>query len=197
MLRNPLRRLNSIRESLWTVRSRVLIGVGAWLLGAVAATAGSLYAVDQLGHGLFAQHTKQFSVAMVNAELAQDGASRSSQTPAPSQSPTPAPRTSRSGHKVRPATTRPTAKPVTRSASKLLTSPGGTAVASCQQSGAFLIYWSPDQGFETRDFVRGPSPVASVTFASDSREVVVRVTCTSSGVPTPHVSAKSWGGHDD
>ena len=58
------------------MRSRVLIGAGAWLLGAVAATAGSLYAVDQLGQGLLAQHTKQVSVAMVNAELAQDGASR-------------------------------------------------------------------------------------------------------------------------
>lgn len=179
------------------MRSRVLIGVGAWLLGAVAATAGSLYAVDQLGQGLFAQHTKQFSVAMVNAELAQDRTSRPSRPPAPSHSPTPAPKASDSAHKVRPAATRPAANPVTRNAGKLLTSPGGTAVASCQQGGTFLIYWSPYQGYETRDFVRGPGPVASVTFASGSREVVLRVTCTSSGVPTPRVSTKSWGGDDD
>jgi hypothetical protein len=197
MLRNPLRRLNSIPESLWTVRSRVLIGVGAWLLGAVAATAGSLYAVDQLGQGLFAQHTKQFSVAMVNAELAQDRTSRPSQPPAPSHSPTPAPQASDSARKVRPAATRATAKPVTRNAGKLLMSRGGTAVASCRRGGAVLIYSSPYQGYEVRDFVRGPSRVASVTFASDSREVVLRVTCTSSGIPAPQVSTKELGRHDD
>ncbi|HUZ53524.1 MAG TPA: hypothetical protein VMU94_13480 [Streptosporangiaceae bacterium] len=179
------------------MRSRLLIGASAWLLGAVSATAGSLYAVDQLGQGLFAQHTKQVSVAMVNAELAQDGASRPAQTPSPS--PTATPRASHSAHKVRPATTHRAAKPVTRNASKLLTSAGGTAVASCRQAGAYLLYWSPAQGFETHDFVRGPSSVASVTFSSNSGEVVLRVTCSSSGVPTPHVSTNSWGGaqHDE
>jgi hypothetical protein len=176
----------------------VLIGAGAWLLGAVAATAGSLYAVDQLGQGLFAQHTKQFSVAMVNAELAQDGASRPAQTPTPSQSPSPSPKASHSAHKVRPAPTHPAAKPVTRNASKLLTSAGGTAVASCGPGGAYLQYWSPSQGFETHNVVRGPSSVASVTFAGNSSDIILRVTCTSAGVPTPNVSKKSWGGgHDD
>jgi hypothetical protein len=86
---------------------------------------------------------------------------------------------------------------VTRNAGKLLTSAGGTAVASCQQGGAFLVYSLAAQGFETRDFVRGPSSVASVTFVSDSREVVLRVTCTSSGVPTPRVTTKRRGEHDD
>jgi len=180
------------------VRSRVFIGAGAWLLGAVAATAGSLYAVDQLGQGLLAQHTKQFSVAMVNAELAQDGASRQVQTPTPSQSPSPTPKASQSAHKVRSAPTRHASSPVTRNASKLLTSAGGTAVAICKQGGAFLIYSSPAQGYETHNFVQGPAPVASVTFVASSREVILRVTCTSSGVPVPHVSTKSWGGgHGD
>ena len=96
------------------MRSRVLIGAGAWLLGAVAATAGSLYAVDQLGQGLLAQHTKQVSVAMVNAELAQDGGSKPVQTPTPSQSPSPRPKASPSTHKARPAPTHSAVKPVTR-----------------------------------------------------------------------------------
>ena len=180
--------------------SRVLIGAGAWLLGAVAATAGSLYAVDQLGQGLFEQHTKPFSVAMVNAELAQDGASGPAPTPTPSQSPSPAPKASHSAQKARPAPTRRAAKPVTRNASKLLTSAGGTAVASCGPGGAYLQYWSPNpsQGFETHNVVRGPAAVASVTFTSNSSEIVLRVTCTSAGVPVPHVTKKSWGGgHDD
>jgi hypothetical protein len=179
------------------VRSRVLIGAGAWLLGAVAATAGSLYAVDQLGQGLLAQHTKQLSVAMVNAELAQDGGRRPVQTPTPSQSPSPSPKASQSTHKARPVPTHRAASPVTRNASKLLTSAGGTAVAICKQGGAYLIYSSAAQGYETHDFVRGPSSVASVTFVSSSREVILRVTCTSSGVPVSNVSTKSWGGHGD
>ena len=176
----------------------MLIGAGAWLLGAVAATAGSLYAVDQLGQGLFAQRTKQVSVAMVNAELAQDGASRPARTPKPSHSPTASPKASHSPHRARPVPTHQAAKPVTRNASKLLTSAGGTAVASCQQGGAYLLYSSPAQGYEADDVVRGPSAVASVTFTSNSRKVILRVTCTSSGVPTAHVTTKSWGGgHDD
>jgi hypothetical protein len=179
------------------VRSRVLIGAGAWLLGAVAATTGSLYAVDQLGQGLFAQHTKQVSVAMVNAELAQDGASRPARTPKPGPSPTASPRASQSRHQVRPVPTHQAANPVARNASKLLTSAGGTAVASCQQGGAYLLYWSPAQGYETDDVARGPTAVASVAFTSNSGEVILRVTCTRSGVPTPHVSTNSWGGHDD
>jgi len=44
------------------------IGAGACLLGAASATAGSIYAIAQLGQGLVEQHTTQVSVAMVNAE---------------------------------------------------------------------------------------------------------------------------------
>lgn len=180
------------------MRSRVLIGAGAWLLGAISATAGSLYTVDQLAQGLFAQHTKQVSVAMVNAELAQDGASTPVRTPSASPSPKASPKASHTAHKVRPASTHQAPKPVTRNASKLLTSSGGTVVASCQPGGAYLISWIPAQNYEVRDFVRGPSANASVTFASDSAEVVLRVTCSSSGVPVQHVTKKSWGGrHDD
>jgi hypothetical protein len=179
------------------VRSRVLIGAGAWLLGAVAATAGSLYAVDQLGEGLFAQHSKQVSVAMVNVELAQAVASRPAQIPTPSPSPSPTPKVSPSAHKVRPVLTHRAANPVTKDSSKLLTSSGGTAVASCGPGGAYLHYWSPNQGFETHKVVRGPSSAASVTFASNSSDVVLRVTCSSAGVPTPHVSTNNWGHHDE
>src|SRR5260370_38809415 len=64
-----------------------MLGVGAWLLGAVSATAGSLYAVDQLGKGLFEQHAGRISVAVVNAELAQANSGRLSHAPAPSPSP--------------------------------------------------------------------------------------------------------------
>jgi hypothetical protein len=182
------------------VRSRVLFGAGAWLLGAVSATVGSLYAVDLLGQGLLEQHTKQVSVAMVNAELAQDNSAGSS-GPAPSPTPKASPAVSRpASHRARhrPTATHPAVQPST-SAGKILTTGGGNAAASCEQGGAYLLYWSPAQGFEVDDVSRGPAPVASVTFANSTDGFVMTVTC-SSGVPVKHMKSWQWGGgtrHDE
>jgi hypothetical protein len=175
------------------VRSRVLFGAGAWLLGAVSATVGSLYAVDLLGQGLLEQHTKQVSVAMVNAELAQDDSAAPSRPPASSQTPTPSPPVTH-----RPPATHPAVQPST-SAGKILTTGGGNAAASCEPGGAYLLYWSPAQGFEVDDVSRGPAPTASVTFSNSTDGFVLTVTC-SSGVPVKHVRGWQWGGgtrHDE
>ena len=86
-------------------------------------------------------------------------------------------------------------------ASKLLTSPGGTAAASCDGGLARLLYWSPAQGFEVDDVSKGPSRVASVSFTDSSGGVVMRVACTAAGDPVAHVSPLNWGGggshHDE
>ncbi len=167
-----------------------MLGVGAWLLGAVSATAGSLYAVDQLGKGLFEQHAGRISVAVVNAELAQANSGRLSHAPAPS----PSPPSTAPGHSHAPRkraaavpTHRP-AQPGPVGAGKLLTSAGGTAEATCQNGLARLLYWSPQQGFAVYHVDAGPSSVAEVTFTDFSGGVVMRVTCSSSGVPAAHVS---------
>ena len=39
--------------------SRFLVGLGAWLLGAVTATTGSMIAVNELAHGLLVPQTQQ------------------------------------------------------------------------------------------------------------------------------------------
>src|SRR5260370_22842100 len=105
-----------------------MLGVGAWLLGAVSATAGSLYAVDQLGKGLLEQHAGRISVAAVNAELAQENSGRLSHAPAPSPSPSPstAPGHSHAPHKRAASvpTHRP-AQPGPTTAGKLLSSAAG------------------------------------------------------------------------
>jgi len=173
------------------VGSRVLIGVSAWLLGALTATGGSLLAVDQLGQGLLEQHTKQVSVAMVNAEL--ENSQRTSQAPAASQSAATAPAAAAkmpdAPHRAKAAHAKKSAPPTTREASKLLTSPGGTAVATCANGRARLRYWSPGQGFAVFRVKPGPSSVASVTFTGSSGGFVMRVACGASGVPAAHVSA--------
>jgi hypothetical protein len=168
-----------------TVRSRVLLGVGAWLLGAASATAGSLYAVGQLGNSLLAVSTKQISVAMVNSDLAQENARRAVPLPNP---------THPSGPKHIKTSPAPghSASPVTGlSAGTLLTSPDGSAEAICTASGAYLSYWSPQPGFEVDDVVRGPAAVASVIFRGASSGIKMNVSC-NGGVPVKRLVNAGW-----
>ena len=51
------------------VSSRFLVGVGAWLLGAVTATTGSMIAVNELAHGLLGPQTQQLGETTVSADL--------------------------------------------------------------------------------------------------------------------------------
>lgn len=73
-------------------------------------------------------------------------------------------------------------------AGTVLVSPAGTVVATCQAAGAYLISWSPQQGYEVGDVFRGPAAAASVQFESRAGEVTMRVSC-SAGVPSATTSA--------
>lgn len=176
--------------------SRVFIGAGACLLGAASATAGSIYAIAQLGQGLVEQHTTQVSVAMVNAEVAKDSGTAPATGPVTGSSPTasaqaphaPAKRHSGDKHRAAP--------PLTGSPGKLLTSPGGTTIASCSQDRAELLSSSPYQGFGEARLVGGPSAVASVTFINSSIGVIMKVTC-DAGVPVAQVSEFHPHHHDE
>jgi hypothetical protein len=187
------------------VGSRVLIGAGAWMLGALTATGGSLYAVDQLGQGLLEQHTKQVSVAIVNAELALESSGNAGQAPtqSPSLSVSPAPAGGTTGvgvpDKAKQLGSRKASAPEA-GAAKLLTSPGGTAGAICRGGLAHLLYWSPAQGFEVFGVQPGPAAVASVTFTEPSGGVTMHVACTGSSVPAVRTSPFNWGSgshHDE
>ena len=178
--------------------SRIIIGAGAWLLGAASATAGSLYAIAQLGHGLVEQHTAQVTVAMVNAELAQDSAIAPSASPVSKPSSTAAPKASRSAAPQPSGGKRHATAPVTQ----WLSSDAGTVEASCSADGAQLLYESPVLGFgvDWDHLVPGPGPVASVPFVGSSFSVVMKVTC-DSGIPVAQVSRFQPGGggwhHDE
>jgi serine/threonine-protein kinase len=56
-------------------------------------------------------------------------------------------------------------------------------VATCQAAGAYLVSWSPQQGYQVDSVSRGPAAAASVHFESTTREVTMTVTC-SAGVPS-------------
>ena len=195
------------------------MGVGAWLLGVGAATAGSLLAVSLLGQGIAPATSQQVSPATVTQALANE-----TDEPAPQTASLPAPtRSAAHRHKTQPSATPlaqtagnppagpapagpadrarawPTAMPApvvpipTRSASTVLSSQGGTVVAECQSAGVYLVSWTPAQGYETDHVNRGPAATAQVTFDSTANSVTMAVTCPA-GVPT---ASTTVGGSDD
>ena len=104
--------------------------------------------------------------------------------PSGSASPTPTPS---------PASTQTTQAPT------VLTSQGGSVVAECVPGGAYLLSWSPTQGYEAGQVVRGPAPTAQVTFDSTANSLLMVVSC-STGVPvatTTVTSGYDGGGHDE
>lgn len=193
-----------------TMRTRVMAGVGAWITGAVAATGLSLLAVSLLGPDAATAQGEALSPAEVNQALAAMTATPSG-TPAPTSadaaSPAPASTTASSdrpsGSKLPdgPApTTAGTSSPdssdgpATPTAERRLTDPGGQVIARCQQGSAYLVSWSPAQGFQVGATQRGPAHTASVVFLGGDRPLALRVTCVN-GVPT-RVSGDDGPGDD-
>jgi hypothetical protein len=196
---------------------RVLAGVGAWLLGVGAATAGSLLAVSLLGQGIAASTSQQLTSAAVNNALAAEASEAQRADSATTGSPGPSPSATRSDqaqpYRRQPATgvtppgegtvrasrSRPASSPgaqTTASAtpsSTVLTSAGGTVVADCRPAGAYLVSWSPTPGYEIGIVVRGPASIAHVAFSSGANSVTMMVSC-STGVPTVSYIVNNPGG---
>jgi hypothetical protein len=199
--------LNHACATLSHVRMRVLAGVGAWLLGVGAATAGSLLAVSLLGQGIAASTSQQLTSAAVNNALAAEASEEQEADLATTGSPGPSPSVTRSEqaqpyrrqpetgatspgeNAARASRSRPTSlpgAPATASAtpsSTVLTSVGGTVVADCRPAGAYLVSWSPTAGYEIGLVVRGPASIAHVAFSTAANSVTMMVSC-STGVPT-------------
>jgi hypothetical protein len=168
-----------------SVPARVFLTFGAWLLGVAAATGGSLAAVSLIGQSIIGPQTQRLTVSAVNRALAAD---RDASPPQASQTPVTSPpaRRHRRIAKAGPTPTRTT----TQSAGTLLSSAGGSVLARCDATGAYLISWSPQQGYEADDVVRGPAARAAVLFLIGNRGVRLTVTCTG---PVPSASVSPWG----
>jgi hypothetical protein len=183
-LRAALPALKVRSVSLGRVSARFLAGVGAWLLGAGAATAGSLLAVSALGQGLAPAPSQQLTVAAVNRALASEAAEATGPAaPMPPVKSSATPLAPRPKKTSRPPSATPAA-PAPQPATTVLTSAGGTLVAGCQPAGAYLVSWSPAQGYEVSWVSRGPAANAKVTFEG-SRKLVTMVVSCSGGVPAP------------
>ena len=170
--------------------ARVLISVAAWAAGAVVATAGSLLAISVLGQGIVTGPVRTLSVDEVASALAAVSAT-------PSASSTPAAVIAAAGS-PRPTATSSATSAASQSASadasssRVLSSMGGSVIASCTQAGAYLSSWSPAQGFQVKTVVRGPTSAAKVTFVSGTNSIMLTVAC-QSGVPTGSQTVSGTG----
>jgi hypothetical protein len=181
------------------VPTRILIGLGAWLVGAAGATGGSLLAVSLLGQGIISSPGQQLSVGAVNRALASEAA----ETPGPgagTHTHTPGP-THTAGHRARarhrPLHHRPDTVSSPQPAGAVFTSAGGTVMARCDAASAYLLSWSPQQGYEVIGVRRGPSATATVTFRSVDLAVTMTLSC-AAGVPSESTSTgRPWAGGDD
>ena len=204
--------LNRAWVTLVHVHMRVVAGVGAWLLGVGAATAGSLLAVSLLGQGIATNTSQQLTAAAVQNALAAEASETHGPVPATSGSPSPAPSAAQSRQpqmsqvlapeaEASPsaqasrsrAASSPSAQPTAAPRSTLLSSQGGTVVADCRPAGAYLLSWSPSPGYEVGTVIRGPALIARVIFSSASNSVTMMVSC-SAGVPSAISTVSGSGG---
>ncbi len=196
---------------------RILAGVGAWLLGAGTATAGSLLAVSLLGQGIADTPGQQLTAAAVNRALAReaqeasqsirqtipppDPAASAPQAAAVRPSVTTQPSPAGSTPSVTPAASRTPAAPSPQAASgTVLMSQGGTVLADCRSAGVYLVSWSPTQGYEATGVIRGPAATARVIFESGANSVTMVVSCPDGAAGSPVASSyvhSNGGGPDE
>jgi len=194
---------------------RILAGLGAWLLGAGTATAGSLLAVSLLGQGIADTQGQQLTAAAVNRALAREAQEASQSSPQAVPPPDPAasapraavvrPSVIRSAHAGATAPATPAASPASASpspqaaAGTVLMSQGGTVLAECRSAGVYLVSWSPTQGYEATGVTRGPAATARVVFESDANSVTMVVSCPdgAAGPPVASSYVHGWGGGPD
>ncbi|GAA0360372.1 hypothetical protein NE235_21395 [Actinoallomurus spadix] len=150
---------------------RVLIGITAWAAAAAVSTGIGIAAISVLGAGITDRGVRPLTSDQVDRALA------AATTPAPATT-TPAPPT---------ATPPPhaTGGAPTAGTTRALSTSGGSVLARCGPADtAYLLSWTPAQGYGVDDVDRGPGARASVKLeAGHGRKLVIQVTCRS-GVPT-------------
>ena len=138
-------------------------------------------------------------MAAVNRALASEAAEATksaSPRPVVSTSATPlVPRAKKSSAPPSVPPPAPSPAPSPQPSDAVLTSIGGTVVAGCQAAGAYLVSWSPAQGYEVTKVIRGPAATTKVTFTSSRKLVTMAITCPS-GEPSTSTTVTNWGGDE-
>jgi hypothetical protein len=150
-------------------RGSLIITAAAFAVGAIAATAVSLFALSSIGTGL-GQTQSLGGAPLPTATASAPSQSEPASTGVP---------TSSSTHLVSAPTTS-------------ADSAGGLVVATCRNGGAYLLSWSPKPGFRVDQFVRGPAATALIKFEGLAGESTVIARCTN-GTPVITVSGDDHG----
>ncbi|HEY9392235.1 MAG TPA: hypothetical protein VIR27_20990 [Mycobacteriales bacterium] len=140
--------------ALWLVVAGAAIAVGTWALSMVGG---------EINHQTVAPLSDSTIDARLRADQIGDGLTGTVPTPVASD----------------PVDLTATGTPGDdTTASRILTTVGGTVTATCRNGLAYLNAWIPAQGYRADDRgVRGPAEVALVKFESDTSEVTATVRC--------------------
>jgi len=167
---------------------RVAGSVLAWTAGAAASVAVGLLALSSIQAGTAAGPPQQLApdgLTNIGSDLSpaaspagQAGQAATTTSGAPGAAATPPTSAQSSGPPRPPGAT-------TSSVQRLLSSPGGTVTARCTGTSAYLVSWSPAQGYRVNHVQRGPATVVSVTFRSTTTRTgnEIEIRCVA-GTPT-------------
>ncbi|WP_433175203.1 hypothetical protein [Actinoallomurus sp. CA-150999] len=155
----------------------------AWTATASGAVIAGLGAISVLGEGITDRTVDPMTSAQVREALTRPEPT----TPRPSPSPGRATRRPQSSLR----TTVPPAGTV-----RSLSSSGGDVLARCVRDSAYLLSWSPTQGYGAGDVRRGPADTVFVEFESGRRKMTMVVTCRD-GRPVAVVRSERHPRRDD
>jgi hypothetical protein len=136
----------------------LLASAAAWTVGAAVSIAVGLLALSLVGPGL--------RDAGIDTLPPQESGDLLSATHSPPPSAV-----------VDPTLSAPTSSSHAAPTDRMVNTAGGSLVARCSQSGAFLVYWTPAPGYRADNVRRGPAPTVHISFAGTGREISVDVRC--------------------
>lgn len=141
----------------------VLLVVGGWLLAAGVAALLGVLAVYLLGSGIAASTGQPLNAGEVERALAQPGTPTTPPPPPPSPSPGGDGQSQDNGQ--------------SQGRLQVVETSGGTIIARCRESKTELVSWTPRQGFEADEEVRGPDDAVYLEFSSDDMKVHATIGC--------------------
>ncbi|MCW2918163.1 MAG: hypothetical protein JWN52_6231 [Actinomycetia bacterium] len=158
---------------------RVLLASATWAATAGIAIAAGTAAISVLGEGITDRTVKPMTSAEVQRALAEPYQGLST-APLPSPAPSPSFSPSRRSSSAHPVTAGPAPRMTTPQAAGMtssLASVGGDVIVRCVRGSAYLISWTPAQGYATGSVGRGPAVQVSIRFQAPGRQVTMIMSC--------------------
>jgi hypothetical protein len=160
------------------VNRRLLLAVLGWLATAGVATGLGIVLIGLFDRALVGPAGRTLSAEEVRQALATPAPTVSSPTRQPAAPPVDAPTPTPE------STPAPARSPAPRAVSRVITTPGGSVVASCTDGLVTLRSWTPAQGYQVDDVEREPGRRVKVEFERGEAEVKVEIACGVDGRPT-------------